>query len=182
MTNVRGETQAHDLPAGDHTTKFETPYVNVDELDITKNDTAWTVYLGTNVDPLKEVKEVWEKVMVKEVVTRTDADHRVASDGQLTYQYAANTADNRPEINGREEIPLSEIINLTDADWADLIAGKSKIFDYNAYDHTKVGTIMVSLTQEVKDGEKNLSDSPHKTTVTGDEVEKYTLTVSYRPA
>ncbi len=180
---VRGETTEHDLPEGDHKTTFETPYVNVDELDITKNDTEWTVYLGTNVDPLKEVKELWEKVKVKEVVTKTDSDHRISSDGQLTYQYAANTADNRTEVNGREEIPLSDIITLTDADWAGLIAGNSKIFEYSAYDHTKVGTIMVSLKQEVTTGEKNLSESPHDTTVTGDEVvEKYTLTVSYRPA
>ena len=61
---VRGDTEQHDLPEGDHTTIFETPYVNVDELDITKNDTEWTVYLGTNVDPLTDVKALWEKVKV----------------------------------------------------------------------------------------------------------------------
>ena len=179
---VRGDTEQHDLPEGDHTTSFETPYVNVDELDITKNDTEWTVYLGTNVDPLTEIKALWEKVKVKEVVTKTDSDHRMFSDGSLTYQYSANTNDNRPETNGREEFSISDLgITLTDDDWADLIAGNAKTFDYSAYDHSTVGTIMVSLTQAVKPGEKDLSESPHDTTVTGDDVEKYTLTVSYRP-
>ncbi len=179
---VKGETQTHDLPEGAHTVSFETPYVNVDELDITKNESEWTVYLGTNVDPLAEVKALCEKVKVKEVVTKTDSDHRVSSDGSLTYTYASNTNDNRPEVNGREEFSLSELgITLTDADWNALISGQSRIFDYNAYGHSKVGTIMISLTQNVKTGEKNLTESPHDTTVTGDEVEKYTLTVSYRP-
>ena len=180
---IRGETEQHDLPEGNHTTEFETPYVNIDELDITKNDTEWTVYLGTEVDPLTEVKELWEKVKVKEVVTKTDPDHRVSSDGSLTYRYTANTNDNRPETNGREEFPITDLgITLSDQDWADLINVKSKTFEYNAYDHSKVGTIMISLTQEVKDGEKDLTESPHDTTVTGDEVEKYTLKVSYRPS
>ena len=180
---VRGETEPHTLPEGEHTTSFETPYVNVNELDITKNDTEWTVYLGTNVDPLKEVKALWEKVKVKEVVTKTDSDRRMSSDGSLTYQYAANTYDNRDETNGREEFSISDLgITLTEDDWTDLIAGNSKTFTYSAYNHSSVGTIMISLTQAVAEGEKNLTESPHDTTVTGDEVEKYTLTVSYRPA
>ena len=178
---MRGETETHDLPEGDHTEEFETPYVNIDELDITKNDTEWTVYLGTNVDPLKEVKALWEKVKVKEVVTKTDPDHRVSSDGQLTYQYTSNTNDNRPEVAGREEFSISDLgITLTDDDWTDLIAGNQKTFTYSAYDHSGVGTITISLTQDVVEGEKDLSESPHDTAVTGSEVEKYTLTVSYR--
>ena len=180
---VRGESAQHALPEGDHTTTFDTPFVNVDELDMTKNDTEWTVYLGTNVDPLTEVKALWEKVMVREVVTKTAPDHRISPDGRLTYPYASNTNDDRPEANGREEFPITELegFTLSDADWEDLLAGRAKIFDYNAYGHAKVGTVMVSLTQAVKTGEKDLTESPHDTTVTGDEVEKYTLTVSYRP-
>ena len=180
---VRGETTTNDLPAGDHTKEFETPYVNIDELDFTKNDTEWTVYLGTSVDPLTELKALWEKVKVREVVTKTDPDHRVSSDGSLTYQYASNTSDNRPEVNGREEFPITGLdgVILTDDDWTELINGESKQFTYNAYDHSDVGTITISLTQDVSAGEKNLSESPHDTTVTGQEVEKYTLTVSYRP-
>ena len=181
---VHGETTPHDLPEGDHTEEFATPYVNVDELDITNNSTEWTVYLGTNVDPLKEVKALWEEVKVKEVVTKTESDHRIAADGEMTYEYQNNANDGRNEVNGREEFHVSDLegVTLTDEDWADLIAGNEKIVDYNAYGHSKVGTIMIKLTQEVKEGEKNLLESPHDTAVTGTEVEKYTLTVSYRPA
>ena len=178
---VPGKEKTQEFQTGNHTYVFETPCVNVDELDITKNDTEWTVYLGTEVDPLEEVKALWEKVMVKEVVTETDSDHRMSSDGELTYNYVPNTNDNRPEVNGREEIPISKLITLTKEDWTDLIAGTSKTVEYNAYGHSKVGKFMVSLKQEVKDGEKNLTESPHDTTVTGNEVEKYTLTVSYMP-
>ena len=147
-------------------------------------ESAWTVYLGTEVDPLEEVKGLWENVNVKEVVTKTDADHRISEDGQLTYTFAANTNDNRPETAGKEEFPITDLegIELTDADWADLITGNAKIFDYHAYDHQGLGTIMVSLTQETAEGEKDLAESPHATTVTGEAVEKYILTVSYRPA
>ena len=181
---VPGESTVHALPDGDHTVSFETPYVNVDELDITKNDTEWTVYLGTNVDPLKELKALWEEIAVKEVVTKTAPDHRMAADGSLTYQYQSNEQDDRTETNGREAFPLTDLegVALTDDDWADLIAGNAKVFDYDAYGHSNVGTIMITLTQEVKDGEKDLMESPHDTAVAGDAAEKYTLTVSYRPA
>ena len=109
FSSVNGETEAHDLPEGDHTTLFETPYVNIDELDITKNDTEWTVFLGTNIDPLKELKALWDKVKVKEVVTKTDPDHRISSNGQLTYKYAQNADDNRSEANAREEFPITDL-------------------------------------------------------------------------
>lgn len=179
---VNGEPEVHEF-AEPHRYSFETPYVNVDELDVTKNDTEWTVYLGTEVDPLKEVKALWDKVKVREVVSKTDSDQRMSSDGDLTYQYAANTSDNRQEINGREEFPIIDIpgMTLTDADWENLLTGGSKIIEYNAYGHQRVGTIMVSLTPVVKDGEKDLTESPHDTSIVGEEVEKYTLTVSYRP-
>ena len=77
------------------------------------------------------LKELWEKVKVKEVVTKTDSDHRMSSDGQLTYQYASITSDNRQEANGREEFPITDLgITLTDEDWEGLIAGTSKTFTY----------------------------------------------------
>jgi len=86
-------------------------------------------------------------------------------------------------MSAKEEFPITDLegITLTDAEWADLIAGKAKIVEYNAYGHSKVGTIMISLTQAVEEGEKDLTESPHDTTVTKNAAEKYTLTVSYRP-
>ena len=174
----------HDLSSGEHVTPLEVPYVNVDELDFTNNNTEWTVYLGTEVDPLKEVKALWDKVNVKEVVTKSDSDdHRMSTDGEMTYTYSQNASDNRSEANGRNEFPITDLegLDLTEEDWNDLIAGKIKYIDYNAYGHNQVGTISIKLEQTVKDGEADLTDSPHATTVTGTEVEKYVLSVWYTP-
>jgi LPXTG-motif cell wall-anchored protein len=180
----QGSDVLHDLSSGEHVTPLEVPYVNVDELDFTYNDTTWTVYLGTEVDPLKEVQALWNKVNVKEVVTKSDSDdHRMSADGELTYSYSQNASDNRTEVKGRNEFPITSIagVDLTEDDWDDLIRGEIKYIDYSAYGHDQVGTISIRLDSTVKDNEADLTESPHETTVTGTEVEKYVLSVWYTP-
>ena len=180
----QGSDVLHDLSSGEHVTPLEVPYVNVDELDFTHNDTVWTVYFGTEVDPLKEVKALWDKVNVKEVVTNSDSDdHRMSADGNLTYDYSQDASDNRTEENGRNEFPITNIagVNLTEDDWNNLIRGEIKYIDYSAYGHDQVGTISIGLVSTVKDGETDLTESPHVTEVTGTEVEKYVLSVWYTP-
>ena len=180
----QGSDVLHDLSAGEHVTPLEVPYVNVDELDFTYNDTAWTVYLGTEVDPLKELQALWNKVNVKEVVTKSDSDdHRMSVDGDLTYSYSQDATDNRTEVNARNEFPITSLagVELTEDDWADLIGGQIKYIDYSAYGHEQVGTISIGLVPTVKNGEAGLIPSPHATTVTGQEVEKYVLSVWYTP-
>ena len=180
----QGSDVLHDLSAGEHVTPLEVPYVNVDELDFTHNDTVWTVYLGTEVDPLKELQALWNKVNVKEVVTKSDSDdHRMSVDGDLTYSYSQDATDNRTEVNARNEFPITSLagVELTEDDWADLIGGKIKYIDYSAYGHEQVGTISIGLVPTVKNGEAGLIPSPHATTVTGQEVEKYVLSVWYTP-
>ncbi len=44
------------------------PKVNVNELTITNNSTEWTVYLGEEVDPLKELEGLYNNVQVKQVI------------------------------------------------------------------------------------------------------------------
>ncbi len=180
----QGSDVLHDLSSGEHVTPLEVPYVNVDELDFTYNDTAWTVYLGTEVDPLKELQALWNKVNVKEVVTKSDSDdHRMSVDGDLTYSYSQDATDNRTEVNARNEFPITSLagVELTEDDWADLIGGQIKYIDYSAYGHEQVGTISIGLVPTVKNGEAGLIPSPHATTVTGQEVEKYVLSVWYTP-
>lgn len=180
----QGGDVLHDLSAGEHVTPLEVPYVNVDELDFTHNDTVWTVYLGTEVDPLKELQALWNKVNVKEVVTKSDSDdHRMSVDGDLTYSYSQDATDNRTEVNARNEFPITSLagVELTEDDWADLIGGQIKYIDYSAYGHEQVGTISIGLVPTVKNGEAGLIPSPHATTVTGQEVEKYVLSVWYTP-
>ena len=155
--------------------KFETPYVNVDELAFTQNSTEWTVYLGTEVDPLTEVKELWDLIKVQEVVTE---------DGQLIYQLIkGSTEDGRPQIEGleRNEFDLKDIVTLTESDWSDLLDKKTVSKQYDKYGHTKVGKIQITLNQEIVSGEEDLDPSPHNTAVVGSPVEKYTLTVKYIP-
>ena len=176
---IVGETETKPVPSGQHVFNFSTPYVNVDELDITNNSTSWTVYLGTQVDPLKEVKALWEKISIKEVVSKSDSNHVIAEDGSYTYEFKEDDSDGRPEINDREEFLLKDIVNLSEDQWQLLLNGTTVTIPYAKYGHNSVGTIQISLTQNVRDGEEDLSPSPHEAAVTGNSVEKYTLTVKY---
>ena len=171
----------------EHQKDFATPYVNVDELAFTGNSSEWTVYLGTEVDPLKELKELWSQIKVNEVVSKTDVNHAIAADGQMTYELSPNsTTDGRTEVNAREQFAVTEIEGmsgtLTDAQWTRLIAGNPVEIPYSAYGHNNVGTIQIELQSVVVDGEKDLSESPHITEKTGAPAEKYTLKITYIPS
>jgi len=52
---------------------------------------------------------------------------------------------------------------------------------YNKYGMRDEGHLNIKLTKAVVAGEKGIDESPHATTVVGDDVEKYTLTVLYEP-
>ncbi|MDO5138245.1 MAG: SpaA isopeptide-forming pilin-related protein [Oscillospiraceae bacterium] len=63
-----------------HYNRFSTqssPRVNVNELSFLQNNTEWTVYVGTEVDPKQQIKELYNNIQVEEVVTKakdTDGD------------------------------------------------------------------------------------------------------------
>ena len=60
---------------------MDTPHVNVDELEMTKNDTEWTVYLNTEVDPGEQMEALFNEIKVMKVVT--DGEHEmVVPDGK----------------------------------------------------------------------------------------------------
>ncbi len=162
------------------------PCVNVDELSLTHNDTQWTVYLGTEVDPLSQVRKLFDEVRVNEVATHTaDGGHVVMSEaGDALYPVVASDDDGRSAKTGAvpETFRLANIVSLTDADWEKLVAGMPVTVSYGAYGHSAVGDIVVTLAQEAAQGEDDLTPSPHATTVKGQAVEKYTLTVRYVPA
>ena len=48
------------------------PKVNVNELAFNGNETTWTVYLGTEVDPKEELKRLYDAIKVSEVVTQAN--------------------------------------------------------------------------------------------------------------
>ena len=94
---------------------METPHVNVDELEMTKNDTEWTVYLDTKVDPGKQMEALFNEIKVMKVVT--DGDHEMAvpngssardvmvydlvptEDGNYSYEEASSDAREQRDVD-----------------------------------------------------------------------------------
>ncbi len=154
---------------------FQTPYVNVDELLFDEHSTEWTVYLGESVDPKTQLQRLIDTINVYEVVK---------DNGSLVYTLSPQSVDNLAS-SGKSRtgktFPLSDVVgDVTEAQWNALIVGESVEIDYEAYGHVP-GAITLSLKQTVVEGEEDLLPSPHATTVTGDAVEKYELTVEYIP-
>lgn len=57
----------------------ETPLVNVNELSFLHDETEWTVYLGTGVDPKNQLKRLYDDILIEEVIKKnkgqdTDGD------------------------------------------------------------------------------------------------------------
>ena len=162
------------------------PYVNVDELVLTENSTEWTVYLGTEVAPVEQLKALYNKINVLEVVSESGADHRRTQGSKMITEYGFTP----------ETFPLSALanMNLTDDQWAKLISGEPISPRYGAYGHYRVGKVQISLTkayaadepqiaatydEESKTG--TITTDAHPTAVVGDKVEAYTLKVEYIP-
>ncbi len=161
------------------------PYVNVDELSLTQNSSEWTVYLGTEVDPLAELKNLFDKIEVKEVVTQTtDGQHVIMTAASDTlYPIERSNTDGREPKNGAapETFPLSVVAPLTPEQWQTLIEGGQVGVPYQAYGHENVGLILYQLEKTVVTGEERLTNGAHETKVVGDAVEKYILKATYAP-
>ena len=174
------------MPPPDRATiNLPVPYVNVDELSLTQNSSEWTVYLGTKVNPLEELKSLYGKIDVNEVVTRTTGGQHVTmtAAGDTLYEVVQSNADGKPTKLGAvpETFPLSEVAPLYNDDWTTLIDDGEVVVHYGAYGHNNVGTITYRLTKTVATDEDGLTNTAHETEVVGSEVEKYILTVSYAP-
>ncbi len=48
----------------------ETPLVNVNELSFLHDETEWTVYLGTEVDPKNQLKRLYDDILIEEVIKK----------------------------------------------------------------------------------------------------------------
>ena len=158
---------------------LDTPYVNVDELALTQNSTEWTVYLGTSVDPLTQLKDLYSKIDVLKVVSENtgDTDEMITDKSQMLGD----------KINGRSETfklgsVVSGLATLNDDEWSSLINNETVTKPYSHYSHDNVGNIQIKLTkQETVSGEPGLNPSPHNTAVVEEGVEKYIFTVTYVP-
>ncbi|MBR0381088.1 MAG: VWA domain-containing protein [Eubacterium sp.] len=172
---------------------FKMPYVNVDELSLTENSTEWRVYLGTEVDPATELKELWNKIQVNlvvkdngeddEVITITNGNQMYYSDGLLNDAAA-------PDGTANETLPLSHFVNADIIDGliqtlnnGETTATANRSYRYFPYGHEIVGTFDIELTKELTNDEAAADGAPniHETKEKGEEREVYTLKVTYKP-
>ena len=178
-----------------------TPYVNVDELHMDKNDTEWTVYLGTNVDPKTQLKKLFESIPVRQVVKEggTTEDIYIESANQMYYEHGT-TVDNEDKEAPAETyqtLPLSHYLTygtststnknlsgvlddlLETLKNSDTVSLKDIV--YTEYGHS-AGYFTVTLTKDVNsDALSDGAPEAHDTKKTGKEVEAYTVNVTYTP-
>lgn len=115
-----------DYSLDDAPAELPTPHVNVDDLYIPPQETSWTVYLNTEVDPYTQIKELYKNISVLEIVheDETDPSHRLVpvSDTDMGMIYDLTNGNGDDDIiqairdgrdtNGtdRNTIPLSEYL------------------------------------------------------------------------
>lgn len=177
---------------------FESPRVNVNELSFPSESTEWTVYLGTEVDPKKQLQQMYEDILVSEVINE---------DGSLQYPLEPNSiADNRNGSGTAKTFQLASLIlDLIKADedlaaqfvqdgelnWdaflTEIMKSDGVTLPYHLYGvEGDDSTIVIKLTKDILEGEEDdlVNASPHSTTVVdngNNPAEKYVLTVQYNP-
>ena len=184
--------------------KFDyTPYVNVDELHMEGNDTEWTVYLGTEVDPATQIMYLLNQIPVKQVVlpggTNDDGTYMTGA-GQMYYPHDSSAVDNDDEAapgkGTSQTLPLSHYVDFTSANIAEelqtalaQLGHSDEVTDevtvdnivYSEYGHA-AGKFTFTVTKNVNsEAADDGAPAPHETKQVGDAVETYTLTVKYTP-
>ena len=171
---------------------YETPYVNVDELSMTENSTEWTVYLGTEVDPEEELRELWDKIRVNLVVKKNGINgdtYTVTNGNQMYYSDDLLNDAGSPDGTSNESLPLSHFVNsdlietlLRQIKNDETTASSNLIYRYFPYGHSIIGTFELSLEKTVNQAAAE-DDAPkqHETKEKGQEKEVYTLKVTYTP-
>ena len=211
------------------TKELNTPLVNINELSITNNSTDWTVYLGEEVDPITQLKALYDEIDVLQVIAAgtdldqddiqemVNADSNTSRDNiNMSYLLPTTVEDERSDgrnaVNSRQTFSFKTLVKKlyakapADAEWKEnfnadgtpkwekLIADYYDNGDsnqrvglripYNPYGIPGENYITLKLDIAGKGSEKVLTKTdtdPHKTSETGTEVEKYTLTVQYDP-
>ena len=157
------------------TSEVVTPRVNVVELGMDQMSTEWTVYLDTMVDPREQLEKIFKGIKVHERVTEEDEQHRIAKSTPTNPVRSCLPTD-----EGSSVFLLSDVLSITDEEMGVLLEGVSIEKSYNGYGHRNVGSFNVEFTKETPDGVDILSGG-HPATPVGDEIEKYTLKVTYKP-
>ncbi|MBR3170535.1 MAG: hypothetical protein IKF22_04670 [Lachnospiraceae bacterium] len=171
---------------------YETPYVNVDELSLTENSTEWTVYLGTEVNPAKELRQLWDKIRVNQVVKSNGLDDEIIAVTQSSQMYYSDDLLNdasTPDGTSNETLPLSHFINadlietlLRQIENNETTASSNLIYRYFPYGHSIIGRFELSLEKTVNSAAaEDGAPEKHETKEKGEEREAYTLKVTYIP-
>ena len=170
---------------------LDTPRVNVNELNLLENNTEWTVYLGTEVNPREQLEELYKNILVEEVVnsavdTNSDGlkDKVQYEPGNNHYRFSIeeSSSDQRTPGESRVTFPLKDVVSLTSDQWDAIIEQSQKEGDenkgltitYDKYGQDCPGTVNIKLV-------KNHDPAKHTTDATGTPVETYTLTVVFSP-
>ena len=160
---------------GEHRKDLSTPYVNVDELALTSNNTEWTVYLGTEVDPKDQMEKLLKEIDIRKVVS-DDKDEMITSKDQML----GGTNDSSKTMNLMEYLGVDTDEKVTSL-VSDLLTNGSKTYKYDsgydsAYGHGYVGDIVITLEQTYG----CYSKGNHATEEVGKDAE-FTLKVAYQP-
>lgn len=142
--------------------QMDTPYVNIDELEMNGHESEWTVYLGTNVDPKAQLEAMFKDIKIREVVTSsksqahqmgiTYASSQVMDNGETIYDVQRGAWEDNDETLKNVEpstFTLADVINsiekrtgavggLIQTQWNNLLAGQPitlKYFGDPAYGH-----------------------------------------------
>lgn len=152
------------------------PRVNVHELETDENSTTFTIYKGTSVTPGEQIKALWDKIPIEEVVNPSEGgQHKITSGAAAnvgtaeegeTFSLGSLMAEFNPAFN------IDSLINQISA----ARSSASTSFEYEAYDH-KSGTITVTVERT----KGNKTPALHTTDTVGNQVEQYEVTFTYRP-
>ena len=175
--------------------KLETPRVNVNDLNLTENNTEWTVYLGTEVDPKTQIQELYNNIKVEEVVSSAGDSDGDGLPDRITgtdhnYAYTESARDDRQTTGQPQTFYLKDLIETlpqeeqAKLDWDEIIrlsglpgeANTGVTLKYGVYDQDpdNAGTINIKLTRDH-------DPAKHDTERTGAPVETYTLVVEFSP-
>ena len=185
------------------TAKLPSPKVNVNELTFSENKTEWTVYLGTEVDPEEQLKALYEGLIVEEVVNEDGSLHYTPAANSIKERRDDNTGtaatfELAPVIlerlisEGTEDQKARYIATEDDEqvlNWdnflKDILKTGGVTVPYHLYGIEGDGSnIVITLEKNTNPDPIGTETDPipsHNTTVVGEGVETYTLTVKYNP-
>ncbi|MDO5138620.1 MAG: SpaA isopeptide-forming pilin-related protein, partial [Oscillospiraceae bacterium] len=145
------------------------PHVNIKQLTLDENNTEWKVYIDMNVNPLPQIKELYNNIKIEKVVD-SDTNNMITSKDAMLFEPGIGTE--------AKTFFLKEITgNVDSIDWSKLTGSPGHLdFIYTRYDHT-TGVIRLTLTKEGSTADFGAHQSSTNLT----DKETYVLTAQFLP-